>query len=399
MAVSKRGRFYHYEFELGGRRYRGTTKRTNRQDALKVEATKRTRLLNSLQEIPNPTSVPTFAEFADQFLNWAKVNLSKATVKLHRVNIERLKQFFRGKLINEIDRKSVEDFKVWRAGQKRENGKGKVSGATVNRNLTTLKRIYNHADAMGLNVRNPVRHVPYFRETGRVRALTLEEVDKYLAAAKGDLKDFAALALDTGARPMELLALHKNDVHLTEGYVGLPGTKNVRARRDVPLTDGAKEVLERRIGKSPNGYIFPVRRRKTKHKEVQHITSLKKAHERIIAKYFADDPFTPYTFRHTYGTRHSQAGTELPVLAELMGHAEIQTTMIYVHAARKQKIEATAKLQAYVEAARKAKQLQEKKEAESWKPPEDEWGNAIYESEGEPPQNPPQEAEIEKLPF
>ena len=74
MAVSKRGRIYHYEFELGGRRYRGSTKRTNRQDALKVEATKRTRLLNSLQEIPNPTAVPTFAEFADQFLKWGKAN-------------------------------------------------------------------------------------------------------------------------------------------------------------------------------------------------------------------------------------------------------------------------------------------------------------------------------------
>src|SRR5271157_5748424 len=101
---------------------------------------------------------------------------------------------------------------------------------------------------------------------------------------------------------MELLALHKNDVHLTEGYVSLPGTKNLRARRDVPLTDDAKEVLERRIAKSPNGYIFPARRPKTKHKEVQHITSLTKAHERIIADHFADDAFTPYTFRHTYGT-------------------------------------------------------------------------------------------------
>jgi integrase len=399
MAVSKRGRIYHYEFELGGRRYRGSTKRTNRQDALKVEATKRTRLLNSLQDIPHPTAVPTFGEFADEFLTWAKLNLSKATVKLHRVNIDKLKHFFRGKLINEIDRKSVEEFKVWRAGQKRENADSKVSGATVNRCLTTLKRIFNHADAMGLNVRNPVKHVPYFKETGRIRALTIEEVDKYLAAAKGDLRDFAILATETGGRPYELMSLHKDDVHLAEDYVGLPGTKNVRARRDVPLTGDAKEVLERRIAKSPNGYIFPVRRPKTKHKEVQHITSVKKAHERIIAAHFADDPFTPYTFRHTYGTRHSQAGTELPVLAELMGHADIQTTMIYVHAARKQKIEATAKLQAFVEAARKAKQLQEKKEAESWKPPQDEWGNPIYESEGESPQNPPQEAEPPDLPF
>jgi len=241
--------------------------------------------------------------------------------------------------------------------------------------------------------------VPYFKETGRVRALTLEEVDKYLSAAKGDLKDFAVLALDTGGRPMEFLALHKNDVYLTEGYLGLPGTKTLRAKRDVPLTDDAKKVLERRIAASPNGYISPVRRPKTKHKEVQHITSLKKAHEGVIEDSFPDDPFTIYTFRHTYGTRHSQAGTELPVLAELMGHSNIQTTMIYVHAARKRKIEATAKLQAYVEAARKAKELQEKQAAESFKPPEDEWGNPIYESEGESPQNPPQEAESENLPF
>jgi integrase len=250
---------------------------------------------------------------------------------------------------------------------------------------------------MGLNVRNPVRHVPYFKETGRIRALTIEEVDKYLAAAKGDLRDFAILATETGGRPNEILALHKDEVHLAEGYVCLPGTKNRRARRDVPLTADAKEVLERRLAKSSNGYIFPVRRPKTKHREVLHIASLKRAHERVIEKHFPNNPFTIYTFRHTYGTRHSQAGTELPVLAELMGHSNIQTTMIYVHAARKQKIEATAKLQAFVEAARKAKQLQEREEAESFKPPEDEWGNPIYENEAKSPQNTPQEPEIENL--
>jgi integrase len=343
--------------------------------------------------------VPTFAEFADQFLKWAKTNLAEATIVLHRVNIGKLKQFFRGKLSNESDRKSVEEFKVWRAGQKREDADSKVSGATVNRCLTTLKRIFNHADAMGLNVRNPVKHVPYFKETGRIRALTLEEVDKYLAAAKGDLRDFAILATETGGRPNELLALHKDDVHLAEGYVSLPGTKNVRAQRDVPLTDDAKEVLQRRTAKSPNGYIFPVRRPKTKNPEVKHIGSLKKAHERIIEDNFPDDLFTIYTFRHTYGTKHSQAGTELPVLAELMGHSNIQTTMIYVHAARKQKIEATAKLQAYVEAARRAKQLQEEREAGDWKPKEDEWGVPIPECEESSPQNPPHGAETENLQF
>jgi integrase len=360
---------------------------------LKVEATKRTRLLNSLQEVPNPTAVPTFAEFADQFLEWAKANLAEATVVLHRVNIDRLKQFFRGKLINEIDRKSVEEFKVWRAAQRRENGKGKVSGATVNRNLTTLKRIFNHADAMGLNVKNPVKYVPYFKEAGRVRVLTLEEVDKYLAAAKGDLRDFAVLALETGARPTELFALKRSDINLEGKYVSLPGTKTRRAKRDVPLTDDALEVLKLRMEKNADTFVFPVRRPKTKNMDVKHITSLRKAHDAVIAKHFTEDPFTVYTFRHTYGTRHAQAGTELPVLAELMGHSSIQTTMVYVHCSRKMKIEATARLQAYVEAARRAKQLQE---AESWKPMEDEWGNPIYEDEASSPQKSPQPAKYGK---
>ena len=87
------------------------------------------------------------------------------------------------------------------------------------------------------------------------------------------------------------------------------------------------------------------------------------------------------------------------MLAELMGHSNIQTTMIYVHAARKQKIEATAKLQAYVEAARRAKQLQEEQEAEELKPKEDEWGVPIVEVEERSPQNPPQSEEIENLQF
>ena len=121
--------------------------------------------------------------------------------------------------------------------------------------------------------------------------------------------------------------------------------------------------------------------------------------ELLIKDDFSDDPFTIYTFRPTCGTRDSQAGTELPVLAELMGHSNIQTTMIYVHAARKQKIEATAKLQTYVEAARRAKQLQEEQETEDMKPEEDEWGMPIVEVEESSPQNPLQGKEIENLPF
>jgi len=162
----------------------------------------------------------------------------------------------------------------------------------------------------------------------------------------------------------------------------------------VPLTNDPNKVLERRMAASPHGYILPVRRPKTKHSEVKHITSLKKAYGKLIKDHFPNAPFTIYTFRRKHGTRHAQAGTQLRVLTEPMGHSNIPTTTVYVHAARKQKIESTAKLQAFVEAARKAKPVQEE-DAQKWKPEEDEWGNPIDESEQRSPSNPSPGEEIE----
>ena len=38
----------------------------------------------------------------------------------------------------------------------------------------------------------------------------------------------------------------------------------------------------------------------------------------------------PHRFRHTFATDMIRAGISLPALMHLMGHAQIQTTMIYV---------------------------------------------------------------------
>lgn len=38
----------------------------------------------------------------------------------------------------------------------------------------------------------------------------------------------------------------------------------------------------------------------------------------------------PHRFRHTFATDMISAGISLPALMQLMGHAQIQTTLIYV---------------------------------------------------------------------
>lgn len=41
----------------------------------------------------------------------------------------------------------------------------------------------------------------------------------------------------------------------------------------------------------------------------------------------------PHRLRHTFGTDMVRAGMSLPALMHLMGHADIQTTMLYVQLA------------------------------------------------------------------
>jgi site-specific recombinase XerD len=42
----------------------------------------------------------------------------------------------------------------------------------------------------------------------------------------------------------------------------------------------------------------------------------------------------PHRFRHTFGSDMVRAGVSLPALMQLMGHSEIETTMLYVQISR-----------------------------------------------------------------
>jgi len=41
-------------------------------------------------------------------------------------------------------------------------------------------------------------------------------------------------------------------------------------------------------------------------------------------------PANPHRFRHTFATDMIRAGVSLPALMQLMGHAQIRTTLVYV---------------------------------------------------------------------
>jgi site-specific recombinase XerD len=77
------------------------------------------------------------------------------------------------------------------------------------------------------------------------------------------------------------------------------------------------------------------------------LTTVRKAHHLALRMAKMAPPFRLYDFRHTFGSRTAMAGVDLPTLKELMGHADISTTMRYVHPTPEHKREAVRKLENY----------------------------------------------------
>ena len=53
---------------------------------------------------------------------------------------------------------------------------------------------------------------------------------------------------------------------------------------------------------------------------------------------------TLYTLKHTAASRMIRAGVDIVTVCELLGHADIKTTMIYCHSSSETKREAVEKL-------------------------------------------------------
>lgn len=77
-----------------------------------------------------------------------------------------------------------------------------------------------------------------------VTPLSPEQARVFLEAARGDrLEALYVLAVHTGMRQGELLALRWDDVDLDAGVLHVRGTKTARSRRTVKLSETALDAL------------------------------------------------------------------------------------------------------------------------------------------------------------
>lgn len=207
----------------------------------------------------------------------------------------------------------------------------------LNRELFVLSAILTLAVDDELIPGNPCRRVkPMRTDNERSRNLSKDEEKKLFEALDSEcwLQDIVTMAIHTGMRRGEIFNLRWFDVDFSRGVIHVRNTKTAKDRV-VPMNAAAREMLER-LPKT-SGYVFP------SPKTGGRLVDIKKKFNEACETAGIED-FRFHDLRHTAATRLADAGVNVIVIAEILGHGDIRTTKRYSHAMEEAKREAVEKL-------------------------------------------------------
>lgn len=215
--------------------------------------------------------------------------------------------------------------------------------ATINRELSFLRRVFNVAIANDLVDRSPMRRIKLLRENNaRVRWLT-EDEEAQLRKEVADDGHWAlvGLALHTGLRQGEQFRLRWSDVDLVNLVLTVPQSKHGEARH-VHLNETAVAILRDAPSRCASPWVFPSRTNATPLEPHNFLN-------RVFApavKRAGIRNFRWHDLRHTFASRLVMAGVDLATVKELMGHKTLTMTLRYAHLSTAHRVAAVRMLDA-----------------------------------------------------
>jgi integron integrase len=241
-----------------------------------------------------------------------------------------------------------------------------VAGSTLNVALSAILFLYR--DVLHVEL-PPLETTPRAQRAPRVQVVfTRAEVQRVLDQMQGVHRLMAQLLYGSGLRLMECVRLRVKDldfayrqltvrdgkgekdrVTILPQVLVAPLQAQLRAARhlhaaDLELGYGAvylPHALERKYPKAVTDwrwqYVFPAERRANDPRSGKirrhHISedSLQRAVKRAIQHAGITKAASCHTFRHSFATHLLEDGYDIRTVQELLGHADVRTTMIYTH--------------------------------------------------------------------
>jgi integron integrase len=248
--------------------------------------------------------------------------------------------------------------------------KRNLAASTQNQALSALLFLYREV------LDQPIDSVDGVERAKKAKRLpvvfTKAEVQTVLAHLRSDKRLMASLLYGAGLRLMECVRLRIKDVDFAQSQIIVregKGQKDRVTMLPMLLVEPLHRQLERArvlhemdlregfgrvylphalMRKYPNAdqewgwqYVFPASKRsidpRSGREQRHHVaeTGLQKAVKVAIREAGITKPGSCHTLRHSFATHLLEAGYDIRTIQELLGHADVATTMIYTHVLNK----------------------------------------------------------------
>ncbi len=329
------GRWY-YKFQIRGRRFhKSIPEATCKRDAEKAEAIIRAELLHGKFDLAENKGEMLFSKLADVYMEYTKANNASFQTCLYKAKL--FKEYFKNRKLSEITPFDVEKYRKQRQCQFKDKAKKKpIAKTTINRDVEILRKMFNIAIDNGWYDKNPAasRFVKKLKEENHLeRFLSPEEELRLFEACAGEheyMRDILICALNTGMRKGEIIGLTWDCIDFKEGFITLLRTKSGKKRK-IPISSALRPVLESLYKNRISNFVF------TSQWTGKNYADFKRAFP-SICKAADIEGLRFHDLRHTAATRMVAAGIDLIVVQDILGHADIHTTMRYAHPVPERKL-------------------------------------------------------------
>lgn len=274
--------------------------------------------------------------------------------------VRRFLGFHRRRAMRELGAEEATSFLAFLAERRR------VSAATQNQARSALVFFYRHVLARPLP---PLEGVTPAARPPRIPVvLTREEVGRVLRELSGAKQLVAMLLYGSGLRLLEALRLRIQDLDFDRRQITVRGGKGDKDRvtvlpdllvprllvhlkrverlhhRDLGRGAGCVELPGAYARKSPTAarawqwqWVFPAtsvytdRATGERRRHHLHETGVQRAMREAVLRARIPKRATCHTLRHSFATHLLEAGSDIRTIQELLGHSDLETTMIYTH--------------------------------------------------------------------
>lgn len=279
---------------------------------------------------PVVKEVPTVAGFYEAFMAYSKTNNRPSTVCAKEAMMRcHLLPFFGAMKLDTVGPEDVDRYKARKLAEELEK-------KTINNHLAALRKLFNLAAEYGKIDRVPKIKAFALTKNKSITSdefLTFEEADRFVGAAAPEWKVFLLVALRTGLRVGELLALRWGDIDFVQGVLVVrrtawrkqEGPPKSGSERVVPLSGEVRSAL-RQYRHLKGEYVFcDDHGNRLTHSAVKNVapTTCKRAG---LAK-----RITTHKLRHTFASHLAMRGKPEKCVQDLLGHGSAAMTQRYTH--------------------------------------------------------------------